>query len=530
MRVGIDFGTTHTVVAAVDRGNYPVVSFFDDAGDAHEFFPSVVAVDEQGAVVCGFAALAAAARGCPAQKSFKRVLADPAVNAATVVPLGPDHALPVLELLTLFARALRVALLSASNAPVPKAKKKKHADAAVRDAAVRVDVDVVVDAVVAVPAHAHSAQRFLTLEAFRRAGFAIVGLVNEPSAAGYEFTHRRPEAITQKRTRVVVYDLGGGTFDASVIDAAGLAHDVVATVGHNRLGGDDFDAVLVDLACAAAHVDVASLSPAQRFAFVEQCREAKERLTPQAKRIPLAVPVPVVGDVGAGVRDVVVDVDAFFAGCAPLVDDTLRLLAPLVGPAGHDKDLAGIYVVGGGSALPLVSRVLRERYGRRVHRSAHAPSSTAIGLAIAADADSGFSLKDRLARGFGVFREGQAGRLVRFDPIFVPDTPVPAREPVVVVRRYRAAHNVGCYRFVECSTVDAQGAPSGDVVPVAALFVPFDPALRTKSQAELAAVPVVRGGAGPLVEERYVVDAAGIVDVEFVDVDAGVSVQHRFGA
>ncbi len=76
MDLGLDFGTTHTVVAHGDRGNYPVVSFLDEDGDARDHFPSVVA-DDAGTLVYGFAALEAARRGMPCARSFKRVLAEP---------------------------------------------------------------------------------------------------------------------------------------------------------------------------------------------------------------------------------------------------------------------------------------------------------------------------------------------------------------------------------------------------------------------------------------------------------------------
>ena len=69
-------------------------------------------------------------------------------------------------------------------------------------------------------------------------------MLNEPSAAGFEYTHRHRNTLTSKREHVVVYDLGGGTFDASLVRMSRPAHEVVATAGINRLGGDDFDDVL----------------------------------------------------------------------------------------------------------------------------------------------------------------------------------------------------------------------------------------------------------------------------------------------
>ncbi|HEY4220450.1 MAG TPA: Hsp70 family protein, partial [Myxococcota bacterium] len=503
MKLGIDFGTTRTLVATVDRGNYPVVSFIDDDGDAHEHFPSVVAAKD-GALLYGFDALTAAKAGAPLVRSFKRALASADVNGADPVRVGDVEA-RLIDVLTGFLQALAEAVRKKSNVA-----RKKHGE---------------LEAVVAVPAHAHGAQRFLTLDAFRRAGFVVKAMVNEPSAAGFEYSHRQGRTLSSKRTRVVVYDLGGGTFDASLVkvdasavstSTAGIHHEVLATAGLNRLGGDDFDEILCKLALGAA--GVSHLDPLARAQLLDQCREAKERLTPQSRRIPLEVPLR--GSVGDTAALVSIGVEEFYDAAAPLVDATLDAMRPLLLRLDADKisdlseetaegepvdvsidepgalmsgeelaDIAGIYLVGGGSGLPLVPRALKERFGRRVHRSPHPAASTAIGLAIAADEEAGFSLADRLSRSFGVFRERNAGRAVAFDPIFNNETALPAPgASVSVSRRYRAMHNVGHFRFVECSAVDDAGEPRGDLVPFAEVLFPFDPALRNGEQ--LAEVPV----------------------------------------
>ena len=95
MDLGLDFGTTHTVVAHADRGNYPVVSFLDGDGDAHDHFPSVAALDGEG-LVFGFEALEAARRGAVAARSFKRLLADPGAAPGARVRVGVRE-LPVLD-------------------------------------------------------------------------------------------------------------------------------------------------------------------------------------------------------------------------------------------------------------------------------------------------------------------------------------------------------------------------------------------------------------------------------------------------
>jgi molecular chaperone DnaK (HSP70) len=465
MKLGIDLGTTHTVVAACDRGNHPVVGFLDGAGDSIDWFPSVIAArgDE---LRYGWDAVAEP--GWDTLRSFKRLFA----THEAEIELG-GVARPIAELAVGFLAALRQAILERSNFPGD-----------------RLD-----EVAVAVPANAHGAQRFLTLDAFRRAGFAVTALVNEPSAAAFEYTHRFRDTVTSKRDHVLVYDLGGGTFDASLVAMSGSQHRVLATSGLSRLGGDDFDAVLADLAGAR--------SPA----FLERCRDAKERLTPSTKKIALEL------DDGATTTIAVAD---YYAACQPLVEQTLAAMEPVLGDA--ESALAGVYVVGGASALPPVARLLRERFGRRVHRSPYPFAAVAIGLAIAAEGS--MFLEDRLSRHVGVFREADTGRDVAFDAIFTPD----AALGTDLVRTYRAAHNLGHYRFVECSAVDG-GAPRGDITPLGDILFPFEAGLRGQRLGDVAVARLA--GSGPVIEERYAIDPAGMVRVTITDLTSGYRQEHE---
>jgi molecular chaperone DnaK (HSP70) len=487
MRIGIDVGTTRTIAAGADRGNYPVLSFLDPDGDAHDHFPSVIAlVGEE--LVHGFEAERAARTGAPHLRSFKRLLGDPATHPGTVVTLG-DREFALLDLLSAYLSAVRTAL------PVP-----------------------VGEVAVSVPAHAHSAQRVMTLEAFRRAGIDVIAMINEPSAAGFEYTHHQSRSLTSRRTRVAVYDLGGGTFDSSLVEADGASHVVLGSRGENRLGGDDFDQVLAELALERAGVQPAQFTATEHAALQEECRGAKERLLPQTRRLMI--------DLGEGHDPVILSVEDFYAAARPLVERTLEVMAPLVGELDQDSGIAGIYLVGGGSGLPLVGRMLRERFGRRVHRSPYPAASTAIGLAIAVDPDADASLTDRLSRGIGVFREADAGEGVTFDQILTPDAPLPRTGSTSVSRRYTAAHNLGWFRFVEHPALDQAGEPRGDLVPYADVLFPFDPALRELGPAELAAAPVERRDGGPEIEETYTVDSAGIVTVRITDLTSGFSREY----
>src|ERR1700733_15156975 len=114
LRIGVDFGTTRSVVAMADRGNYPVISFFDDVGDAREWFPSVVA-EKAGALSFGFDALALASDpDATLVRSFKRFLSDPHALPSTPAKVGA-LTLPLGELIAGFLDALREALRSRSN-------------------------------------------------------------------------------------------------------------------------------------------------------------------------------------------------------------------------------------------------------------------------------------------------------------------------------------------------------------------------------------------------------------------------------
>ncbi len=425
--------------------------------------------------------------------------------------------LPVADLLARFLGALREALLGRSNLPRPRGKKAGA---------------LALRAVVAAPANAHGTQGFLSLDANRRAGFEVRAMLNEPSAAGFEYTHRYRDTLTRTRELVLVYDLGGGTFDASLVRMSDRHHDAVATAGIARLGGDDFDAVLADLALRAAGTDRSRLPARGLELLTERCREAKEALHPSTKRIALDLEAcfPEV----KGLGEVTVPVADFAAACEPLVERTIDVMRPLVvqlgDPEALSPELAGIYVVGGASALPLVGRLLRERFGRRVHRSPYTFAATAIGLAIAADEEAGFSLEDRFSRSFGVFREAKGGEGVSFDPIFTPSTrvPAPGAEAVRERRVYRAAHNVGHFRLVECSALDAAGTPQGDITPAGEVLFPFDPALRIGGQ-DLRAVPVRRTGDGPMVEETYSIDPNGLVALTIRDLESGFAQEYRVG-
>jgi molecular chaperone DnaK (HSP70) len=467
VKLGIDFGTTRIVAAAVDRGNYPVVKFDTRDGTA-DWFPSLVALRGAERRYGWDAWTVQGEPGWTVVRSLKRILED----------AGPDTSLevdgaryPLMELLTGMIGELRRGL--AIEAPI--------------------------DVMLGVPANANSNQRFLTVEAFRRAGFQVLGLLNEPSAAAIELGHSQ-----KLEGQVLVYDLGGGTFDASLVELDEQAHSVVASEGIGTLGGDDFDHLLAEMAIGEAAL--ATLSGAELFRLLEECRRQKEALHPNTRKI-----VVDLDHVREGWGQVTIAVPAYYERCRPLVEETVRTVSALVG----DQPMEALYVTGGGSELPLVARMLREDFGRRVRRSAYTRSATAIGLAIQADASSGYTLRDVFSRNFGVWREGEGGRVMVFDVIFPRGTPLPGPgEPPLTVRRiYQPAHNIGHFRYLEASGVDGSGQPAGDIAVWDEVLFPLDPVLEQREHLESALVEPSEAAARQHIEEHYACHAAGTLAV-----------------
>jgi len=500
MRLGIDFGTTRTRVAVALGGNHPLISFHSEDSDSQDWYPSLIAV-QGGRTLFGLDALSvqydASWELC---RSFKRLLEDHDPQA--VLAIGGLE-LPLMEWLTRFFSALRHDLLQRSNLE------------AVPGSTLQVTAGV--------PANANSNQRFLTLEAMRAAGFEVLGMVNEPAAAGIEYAQRyRQSDITKRREHVAVYDFGGGTFDVSVIRMTGAVHEIAASEGISQLGGDDFDEILLELTLDQPSVAKSTSKFVHRARLLNLCRDAKESINPNTRRITVDL-----GQISLVGGEVSVPLATFYERCEPLIAQTVAATeSALAAVMGDDFDdltsLACVYLVGGSCELPVLARTLRDRFGKRVRRSPYPSAATAIGLAIVSDQDTGYQLQDRFHRHFGVWRESEAGTRVVFDPIFSKGTPLPADgKSLMVTRRYQPAHNIGHFRFLECSHLDDSLEPRGDIVAWDQVFFPFDPQL-AESELSTVAVQDWTGPQGAIIEERYHCDARGMIEVEISNEASGM--------
>jgi molecular chaperone DnaK (HSP70) len=218
------------VVAAADRGNYPLVNFEAPDGRVRDWFPSLLAVSADKRVY-GWEALQQQGKpGWTVLRSLKRWLKNAGPYSALDIA---GQRLNLSLLMTEMMMALRHELMDKSTLGASKYDR--------------------LQVMLGVPANANSNQRFLTQEAARAAGFEVLGLLNEPSAAAVEFASRNS---SDRKNRVkgglLVYDLGGGTFDVSLVALGEREHSIIASDGIPDLGGDDFDEILALLALAEA--------------------------------------------------------------------------------------------------------------------------------------------------------------------------------------------------------------------------------------------------------------------------------------
>jgi molecular chaperone DnaK (HSP70) len=506
VKIGIDFGTTRIVVAAADRGNYPLVNFEAPDGRVRDWFPSLFAVSGDKRLY-GWEALEQQGKpGWTVVRSIKRRLKSG--GPCSEIAIG-GRRFNLSQVVTEMISALRRELMERSTLGAGKYDR--------------------LQAMLGIPANANSNQRFLTQEAARAAGFEVLGLLNEPSAAAVEFAYRNgSDRKAREKAGLLVYDLGGGTFDASLVALGEAEHSVIASDGISDLGGDDFDEILARLALSEAgkpelHED--SLTAAEWYLLFDECREKKESLHPNSRRITIDLE-----RVRKGWREVSFSVDPFYELCRPLVEGSRKVVENLL--AAHaEQAIDTLYLTGGGSELPPVARVLRETFGRRVRRSAYMRSATAIGLAIRAEGHEDLPLRDQFTKNFGVWREADDGRNVVFDVLFPRGVKLPSRgeEPLRIVRSYRPMHNIGHFRYLECAQLGANDQPQGEINNWDEIRVPFDPELRDSS--DLAGQPVQRHALTKegWIQEEYTCDANGDVRVNIRDTVTKQTSEHRLG-
>jgi len=361
--VGIDLGTTNSLVAYVKDGRPQVIR--DANGDA--LVPSVVSVAADGAVVVG-------------REAEKRLLTDAGRTAYSVKRfMGrglddvKDEASRFPFTLSGEGGVVRVGLGDREFTPpeisafVLRELKRRAEDFFAGQGEVDNEVD---RAVITVPAYFNDAQRTATKDAGRIAGLDVIRIINEPTAASLAY------GLDKRHTGLIaVYDLGGGTFDISILRVEDGVFQVLATNGDTHLGGDDIDALLMDRVLA----DMTTLVSGRINETMQEIRKAvihaKWELSAQHAAV---IKAP-------GVERPISRAE-FEELIEPIVARTLGPCRQALADAGlQPNQIDEVVLVGGSTRIPLVRRRVEELFGQTPHSELNPDEVVALGAAVQAD-------------------------------------------------------------------------------------------------------------------------------------------------
>lgn len=356
MIAGIDLGTTNSLIGVYDSG-FPTI-LADSEGN--RLLPSVVFYEQAGGIIVGREALRMQALD-PTRTiaSVKRLMGRRQGDEGTSNLRGTKGA----------AAAIALGSLTLSPEQVSSEILKKLKSVAKE----RLGTDVN-RAVITVPAYFNDAQRTATKKAGELAGFSVERIIAEPTAAALAYGLDR----LNENSKVAVYDLGGGTFDLSILQLDNGVFQVLSTHGDTNLGGDDLDEAVADL--IVKKIGFSGKSPGVNIRIREAARAAKEQLSTADETV---VRLPFLEEEDCISLELTLSRADIEEVCAPIVRRTKAYSLRALQDAGFTaSDLDEVILVGGSTRMPLVRKLTAEIFGREPNLSQHPDEAVAIGAVL----------------------------------------------------------------------------------------------------------------------------------------------------
>ncbi len=344
--IGIDLGTTNSCVAVIEGGETTVIPNAEGARTT----PSVVAFKKDGERVIGRVAKQQAASA--PERTISSIKRD----------MGTDRKV------TIDGKSFTPQEISA----MILAKLKQDAEAYLGDK--------VTEAVITVPAYFTDAQRQATKDAGHIAGLEVKRIINEPTAAALAYGIDK-----EAEQKIMVYDLGGGTFDVSIIEMGDGIQEVRATAGNNRLGGDDFDQKIVDWMIASFKAET-GIDLAGEKMTVERLREAAEKAKIELSGATTSqINLPFITSDATGPKhlDMTLTRAKFNELTASLVDATMGPVRQALSDAGmKPADIDKVLLVGGSTRIPAVQEAIKKYMGKDPFKGINPDECVAMGAAL----------------------------------------------------------------------------------------------------------------------------------------------------
>ena len=344
--IGIDLGTTNSCVAVIEGGEAVVIPNAEGARTT----PSVVAFKKDGERIVGRVA------------KQQAVSAPDRTIASIKRDMGTDRKV------TIDGKSYTPQEISAMTL----AKLKQDAEAYLGD--------TVTEAVITVPAYFTDAQRQATKDAGKIAGLEVKRIINEPTAAALAYGIDK-----ESDQKIMVYDLGGGTFDVSIIEMGDGVQEVLATAGNNRLGGDDFDQKIVDWLVAGFKAETGVDLSADKMA-VQRLREAAEKAKIElsgSTSSNINLPFITADATGPKHLDMTLTRAKFNELTASLVDATMAPVRQALSDSGLSAtQIDKVLLVGGSTRIPAVQEAIQKFMGKEPFKGINPDECVAMGAAI----------------------------------------------------------------------------------------------------------------------------------------------------